>query len=607
MPVNRSLMAAAILLASAGSPAGEYAQTVVFGDSLSDAGTFAPLLAPGQGRFTTNPGPVWTEVLAARYGTSAAPFATTPGGTNFAVGGARVTLLPGFPPAPPTSAATPVRDQISAHLASTGGNADPRALYSVWAGANDIFTMLAALPADPTVALVTATGELSGEVARLRAAGARVILVPNMPDIGATPFGASLGSAGAAGVTALSSNFNLLLFANLVSAGVPVVPLDTFSLLHEVAADPARYGLLNVTVPACGAVSALLCLASDWVAPNADQTFLFADGVHPTTAGHRILADYAWSVLLAPAQMSLLAETPLRTRQATLRGWHGELAASTLPVGERRWWARAEGGQLTIDGTEAVAEVSGHPAGVSVGAETAITPSSTVGIAFSAARYRADFALDRGGFTQREFALSLYHRYAEGPLTVSTIGSLAGLDIDTRRRMALGPAIREANGDTRGSNLALSTEARFRMGDEPWRHGPVAGATLQYLHVDGFVESDSGGSATTLGFNRQERRSLVGNLGYAVATRWASYRPWAEIGAAHEFGDRAADVTAYLANLPGNRFTLPGTALERGYGYLQAGVATHFGRLSGHLSAATVFGNDRLRQHSLQVSLGIPF
>lgn len=44
-------------------------QIVSFGDSLSDVGTFAPLAsAVGGGRFTTNPGQVWTQLVAQYYG-----------------------------------------------------------------------------------------------------------------------------------------------------------------------------------------------------------------------------------------------------------------------------------------------------------------------------------------------------------------------------------------------------------------------------------------------------------------------------------------------------------------------------------------------------------
>src|SRR5688572_11797027 len=69
-PVRR-LLAAALALASAPAFAQTYSDTVFFGDSLTDSGFYRPFLvefggpsAALTGRFTTNPGLVWSEYLA---------------------------------------------------------------------------------------------------------------------------------------------------------------------------------------------------------------------------------------------------------------------------------------------------------------------------------------------------------------------------------------------------------------------------------------------------------------------------------------------------------------------------------------------------------------
>ena len=78
----RSLMAAAIALAALPAMAGEspYSKAVFFGDSLTDAGYFRPLLDPGvqpvTGQFTTNPGWVWAQQVANYYGLNGVPTAT---------------------------------------------------------------------------------------------------------------------------------------------------------------------------------------------------------------------------------------------------------------------------------------------------------------------------------------------------------------------------------------------------------------------------------------------------------------------------------------------------------------------------------------------------
>ena len=105
--------------------------------------------------------------------------------------------------------------------------------------------------------------------------------------------------------------------------GVDVRIFDSRAFLSAAVASPATYGFTNVTQTACDPArmaaatggSALFCNASPasaFVAPIPNlnsirtgasaSTWLFADGVHPTTGGHRVLSDqiitqlkaYAW-------------------------------------------------------------------------------------------------------------------------------------------------------------------------------------------------------------------------------------------------------------------------------------------------------------------------
>src|SRR5258708_16691869 len=84
-------------MAPAASAQQQFTSVVVFGDSLSDDGYFRPFLAslglPASvvatlGRFTTNPGPIWAELVSNYYGTN--PAASNAGGQIYAQGGARL-------------------------------------------------------------------------------------------------------------------------------------------------------------------------------------------------------------------------------------------------------------------------------------------------------------------------------------------------------------------------------------------------------------------------------------------------------------------------------------------------------------------------------------
>jgi phospholipase/lecithinase/hemolysin len=91
-------------------PGGIKLQVVSFGDSLSDVGTYSPFAAKNfnGGLFTTNPGTIWTQQVAAYYGGELKPAFVggfgqplqPAGGLGFGQGGSRVSLQPGVGQAP---------------------------------------------------------------------------------------------------------------------------------------------------------------------------------------------------------------------------------------------------------------------------------------------------------------------------------------------------------------------------------------------------------------------------------------------------------------------------------------------------------------------------
>src|SRR5690606_16433076 len=142
-----AMLAAALALASAPALAEDtFSRTVFFGDSLTDAGYFRPLLVQQNpqaailGRFTTNPGLVWAEWLALAYGTDARPNGNGQTGDNYAAGGAMVAT---DRMGPPFGLTPSLATQAGNYLSANGGRADPDALYTVWGGPNDLFAVAA--------------------------------------------------------------------------------------------------------------------------------------------------------------------------------------------------------------------------------------------------------------------------------------------------------------------------------------------------------------------------------------------------------------------------------------------------------------------------------
>jgi phospholipase/lecithinase/hemolysin len=319
-----SLFIALICLSGAANPAvaqaPAFSQIVVFGDSLSDtrnvydrtdsksggaiqypSGTFNY----SDGRWTnssdTDPGSgtyvgVWHEQLARTFLNIPAATFSLGGGTNYAFGGATtnngthdetVVSPPLFGDVTITidDMGRQVDDYLAAHPV-----ADPNALYVVWGGGNDLFN-------DDSAANVTATAaRATALMKRLANAGAKYIMVPNIPPLGLIPQYAA-DPAKQASLSRAAFDYRNELAADLVTAmsdlslqgfNPTLYPVDAWTNTIRVVTYPSRYGFINVSSS-----------VQDNSDANPDQ-YLFWDEKHPTTAGHYQTAKGANDALTLP-------------------------------------------------------------------------------------------------------------------------------------------------------------------------------------------------------------------------------------------------------------------------------------------------------------------
>jgi phospholipase/lecithinase/hemolysin len=361
-------------------------QVVSFGDSLSDVGTYAPVIQGsfGGGRFTTNPGEVWTQKVAEYYGDTLTaaylggfgqPLVAT-GGLGYAQGGSDVVNAQGQGWAPNNMAATtvPVVTQVANYLgAHTSFNANQLVLIN--GGANDIFqfagttanlTALGAalqtqypllvqagkLPnsqagqvafivgylqqlANPQIA--QAATQLAAQVQKIVGSGATHVVVSTVPDIGNTPLGvaANVSTPGTAALlSGITAAYNYLLVQNLTALGLvgtgKVIVADAFTWIDQ---QLPNYQALGFTVSNTGTAcnltsmqnnatayatanpsatngltpaqygaqfgSSLFCSPQTYTVAGADQTYMFADTVHPSTHLHALFAQYVQQQIAA--------------------------------------------------------------------------------------------------------------------------------------------------------------------------------------------------------------------------------------------------------------------------------------------------------------------
>jgi len=656
--------------------AGLFDDVVVFGDSLSDDGNLSlALQLPQIVRFTTNPGQTGVEDVAGYFGIPIAP--ALAGGTDFAFGGAGIlNNSPGTPSIVPT-----LPTQLGMYLQATGNKADPDTLYAVWGGANDVFyaatsgaaaataqqliqqTIAAqvqqavannVIPNDPTaiaaftaqitpvvtqqvVAEVTAGAGVSslmdqaqiqaylqqaattelGMIKQLGDAGARYVMVSNLPNIGLTPSGIAQGPIAAAQLTGLSITYNSALNAGLASTGVNIIPVNTFAMLNEFVADPSRYGFTNVTQPACTG-SSFGCLpigtpgAQSTYQPGTQNTYLFADGVHPTTATHAMLAQYAESIITAPGEMSLLGEAPLQINESLNRSVLDQATTSlaNTPGDGLRLWANYDYARQRLDAQMNSPKSSNDINTLNIGADIHPSDALTAGMAFTVGQQKDEFAGNAGGFKLQDLLATGYVLWGWQDAYFGAIGSFGHLGYsNVHRNIPIGPTVRYEDGDTSGSHVAFALTGGWWLDFDNWRTGPYADLTWQHIEVDGYNEN--GNDATAMTFGKQDRHSLIGTLGWQVSANLragnAVLHPYARVAWNHDSDADPRDVTAGLVSMPGT-FALPGFAQDGNWGSAGIGLAADFTpSFSGWIGYDGRFSDSSQRVNSLNVGAKFRF
>lgn len=304
-----------------------------FGDSLSDIGNVYNLtggMVPPETRFDSgrfSNGKVWVDELAAMlrlkrkgFFPSLDPrFEIGPGGGSYAYGASGTDFVNGTPLSERFPVSVPVvglLGQVEEFALDIGPTqADQRALYIVWSGANDY--LLAGIPGSnipfpPNPYTTVEKIRLAAE--RLHELGAKHLLVLNMPDLSNTPIAAALDQQ-TPGVQerlrTLTNAHNTLLRQGMesldtTSEDLRLYYLDVFSLFEVIDTYPAGFGFSNTFTDPGPAANCLIQISSepqdcDSLPDGFDASgSMLWDAQHPTTQLHKFIAATAVLCLKIP-------------------------------------------------------------------------------------------------------------------------------------------------------------------------------------------------------------------------------------------------------------------------------------------------------------------
>lgn len=357
-------MTAALITACGGAftSDSDFDRVIVAGDSLADAGTYGLKFTVQNSAAPAAGYPIWPELVASEldvgdqcnyYVYNSVTFVpnTKADCTNYAIAGARIVN-------PQSQGGTSSPLSIPTQLATAsaqdgpyskndlvvvdGGGNDTADLVSAYLGVTDAASqsayrdfLLQLIPAgtlDPMLAQnngnAIAAGAYMSALAdtyynaiqtHVLARGASHVAVFNIPDITLTPRfrlvlaqiaqanGATVAAQVQGAVRQWIGTFNARLVSR-IGSDTRVALVDFNADFTDEAANPAKYGLTNVTQSACEAATIPAIQACSSAALDANppaglragwwQTWAFSDNFHPTPLGHRLIADTVFRALV---------------------------------------------------------------------------------------------------------------------------------------------------------------------------------------------------------------------------------------------------------------------------------------------------------------------
>ena len=553
-----------------------YSSMIVFGDSLADAGQFPDLTGGTAGmRFTNrdengNFAPVSPMILGGRLGVSpddlnpSTSLGIRPDGNNWAVGGYTtqqildsITQTSQLVVPPGTNGAGAVLRERAGYLAN-GLRADPNALYYLTGGGNDFLQGLVNSPADAAAA----GSRLAASAQALQQGGARYIMVWLLPDLGQTPNFS--GTPQQNPLSQLSAVFNQALVGQLGQIDAEIIPLNIPVLLSEAVANPTQFGLASGQNLIGTCYSGDSCVENPVYGingSNPDPTkLLFDDSVHPTIAGQQLIADYGYSILSAPWELTLLPEmahASLRAHQDELRNqWQTPWQA----VGQWQAFVATGAQDLDFDDQRSAANADGRGYNLTLGGSYRLNDAWRVGLAGGVYRQKLEAGEQDSDYKLDSYLASAFAQFRHDRWWADAALSAGHLDYrDLKRTFALGVNDRSEKGDSNGEAWAVTGRLGYDLAPDSstWQLAPFVSADYARVKVDGYDEKS--GRSTALGFDDQERTSrrlgagLLGSVQLVPGTR-----VFAEVAREHEFEDDQQDVTIHLTTLPDNDFTLTG-------------------------------------------------
>ncbi|MFV8783854.1 autotransporter outer membrane beta-barrel domain-containing protein [Microbulbifer sp. SA54] len=465
---------------------------------------------------------------------------------------------------------------------------DPDGLYFLLGGGNNILDGVRRgdLSED---SMARAATFLSTAGSELNRAGAGYVVMANAPRIGRTPAVYAEGAAAVAYANLGSEWFNDALRRQVNAIG-DILLLDLQGIIELAVTMPAAFGFANIDQSATcytNCANPHPVYGENGSNPNPDM-LVFYDGIHPSLAAQRVLADYYYEILMAPVAFAVLPDLGYQnTRQHKINIDHHLISQRYRdPVTTVFFGASVEHAEL---GT-GLAINDEFPAwdgflGMSFAGFEHLEWG--LGMSYGGSEYEPPDIFLKG----RNFNLSAFARWDNGFYFVD--GGIGWSDIDyddIERTIHLGNSFsHRLDADTSGDGFNLALRAGYDASRNLDSHmGPFVSVDWTQIRVDSFsedtipaytYEGNYGVRQDPLGLwvRGQERDYRRCRAGFFYNSAKSAERQWfGEFWLEHNAGDDEQDVRIGVNSIRNNWAYMAGYR-SKNAGFFQNGVGAMVG------------------------------
>jgi outer membrane lipase/esterase len=543
---------------------------------------------------------------------------------EFGVGGARASPI--GPPAvvPP---GWHLLQQVDAYLAG-GSLVGPRDLVTLNIGGNDGLALLNNIGAPgnnvfigyPGVSLSVGNASTfagitadyaTAQIQRLVDSGARNFVLGEFSGLSGLPVvpGVLAPIADAYGKAYFDAMQTRM--APLGESGIRIFMFDLFRLGVAVNADPAKYGFVGFNCPGAPPIC-----GGSIASPQQFQYYLGPDGLHLTSGGFALVAEYMANIVMAPdtiaVQPGLVATTTSGFTATVLGRLDAARAQSSLaalqgdgPMGLGNKQGRGPAAPASRFTTYSIGTFQGGSRSDSfdlvgyeyditsgtAGIEYRVNPNLIVGIAGNYTTGSAD--LNSGASIDTDAVqAALYVSHSTRHWFADALVGFGHHDLDLAR-----PGVIDfIRSSTDATSFAAAAKAGYLWDLGGVRAGPIAGLTYTHARVGAYTEK--GDPLLTYKVSAQTIDMLTGSVGVQFRAPFMAggnaFNPFLNITLEHQLGDDNRTMTGSLLQAPLVPILSPVANFEdRTYGKIEGGVVFEIGpSVSATVNAASTFGRD---------------